>query len=102
MIRAGLSVLPRSSCVSWSPQAKSPLLRAKLRNLKKKIATAILIRALLSALPHSSCVSRSPEAESPFRQQFHPLKDKKRFFESRSGTACNLGDIIEALVVHYY
>ena len=25
MIRALLSVLPRSSCVSWSPQAKSPL-----------------------------------------------------------------------------
>ena len=24
MIRAGLSVLPRSSCASWSPEAKSP------------------------------------------------------------------------------
>ena len=27
MLRAELSVLPRSSCVSWSPQAKSPIPR---------------------------------------------------------------------------
>ena len=27
MLRALLSVLPRSSCVSWSPQAKSPIPR---------------------------------------------------------------------------
>ena len=50
MIRAGLSVLPRSSCVSWSCGARN-----------KKSARSCAIKKFCTR----SCASRSPETESP-------------------------------------